>query len=155
MSQRDQIRMTEQEIAAYLEQGRTLAVATINPDGTPHLVAMWYALVDGNVAFWTYAKSQKAVNLRRDPRLTLMMESGATYDQLRGLQISGRATLVEDPEQVLALGEAIYRRNSSVDGTLTPQQMQTIARQALKRIGVIVEPISIASWDHSKLGGAW
>ncbi|HZC07400.1 MAG TPA: TIGR03618 family F420-dependent PPOX class oxidoreductase [Ktedonobacterales bacterium] len=154
MSQRDQIRMSEREVADYLAQGRSLAVATINPDGAPHLVAMWYALVDGKIAFWTYAKSQKAVNLRRDPRLTCMMESGANYAELRGVQISGRATLVEDPAQVRALGEAIYRRNSSVAGALTPQQTQTIDKQAPKRIGVIVEPISIASWDHSKLGGA-
>lgn len=152
MSQRDQIRMTEQEVERFLEQGRTLSVATINPDGAPHLAAMWYALTDGRISMWMYAKSQKALNLRRDPRITCMMESGATYGELRGVQIRGRATLVEDVVRVQALGEAIYRRNASADGALTPQQLQIIAAQAPKRIGVVVEPIAIASWDHSKLG---
>jgi PPOX class probable F420-dependent enzyme len=152
MSQRDQIRMTEQEVERFLEQGRTLSVATSNPDGAPHLVAMWYALIDGKISMWMYAKSQKALNLRRDPRITCMMESGATYGELRGVQMRGRATLVEDVVRVQALGEAIYRRNASPDGALTPQQLQIIAAQAPKRIGVVIEPLAIASWDHSKLG---
>ncbi len=128
MSQRDQIRMTEQEIAQFLAQGRTLSVATINPDGAPHLVAMWYALIDGKIAFWTYRKSQKAANLRRDPRLTCMLESGDAYEELRGVQIHGVARLIEDAEQVREVGEAIYRRNASADGQLTPAQRQTHRR---------------------------
>ncbi|MDE3231108.1 MAG: pyridoxamine 5'-phosphate oxidase family protein [Chloroflexota bacterium] len=151
-SSRDQIRMTDREIAEFLAQGRTLAVATNTLDGAPHLVAMWYALIDGKITFWTYRKSQKAVNLRRDPRLTCMLESGATYGDLRGIQLQGRATLVEDTETVRAIGEAIYRRNASADGELTPAQLQIIAAQAPKRIAVIVEPASVASWDHAKLG---
>ena len=153
MSQRDQIRMTEQEVARFLEQGRTLSVATINPDGAPHLVAMWYALIDGKICMWMYAKSQKALNLRRDPRITCMMEAGATYGELRGVQMRGQATLVEEVARVQAIGEAIYRRSVSADGALTPLQLQIIAAQAPKRIGVVVEPIAIASWDHRKLGG--
>lgn len=153
MSRRDQIRMTDLEIAAFLAQGRTLAVATNMPDGPPHVVAMWYTLIDGKIVFWTYRKSQKAVNLRRDPRLTCMLESGATYGELRGVQIRGIATLVEDPARVREVGEAIYRRNASADGELTPAHRQIIAAQAPKRIVVIVEPTSIASWDHAKLGG--
>ncbi|MGH2503132.1 MAG: pyridoxamine 5'-phosphate oxidase family protein, partial [Ktedonobacterales bacterium] len=127
---------------------------SINPDGAPHLVAMWYALTDdGKIAMWMYAKSQKALNLRRDPRLTCMLESGAVYEELRGVQIRGAATLIEETARVQAIGEAIYRRNASPDGALTDAQLQTIAAQAPKRIGVIVEPTTIASWDHSKLGG--
>ncbi len=159
MKRREQIRMTEQEIAQFLAQGRSLAVATISPDGAPHLVAMWYALTgDGKLALWMYAKSQKALNLRRDPRITCMLESGAAYEELRGVQVRGRATLVEDVAAVQAIGEAIYRRNASsgtLDGALTAAQIQIIAAQAPKRIGVIVEPTAIASWDHSKLGGAY
>lgn len=154
MKRREQIQMTEQEIAQFLEQGRSLSVASINPDGAPHLVAMWYALTDdGKVAMWMYAKSQKALNLRRDPRLTCMLESGSAYEELRGVQIRGAATLIEETARVQAIGEAIYRRNASPDGALTDAQLQTIAAQAPKRIGVIVEPTTIASWDHSKLGG--
>jgi PPOX class probable F420-dependent enzyme len=154
MKRREQIHMTEQEIVRFLERGRSLSVASINPDGAPHLVAMWYALTDdGKVAMWMYAKSQKALNLRRDPRLTCMLESGSAYEELRGVQIRGAATLIEETARVQAIGEAIYRRNASPDGTLTDAQLQTIAAQAPKRIGVIVEPTTIASWDHSKLGG--
>jgi PPOX class probable F420-dependent enzyme len=155
MSRRDQIRMTEQEIAQFLVQGRTLAVATTGSDGAPHLVAMWYTLIDGKIAFWTYAKSQKAVNLRRDPRLTCMLESGDAYAELRGVQIHGVATLIEDAERVRAVGEAIFHRNASADGKLTPAQRQIIAAQAPKRIVVIVEPTSVVSWDHAKLGGVY
>lgn len=159
MKRREQIRMTEQEIALFLAQGRSLSVATISPDGAPHLVAMWYALTDeGKIALWMYARSQKALNLRRDPRITCMLESGATYEELRGVQIRGQATLVEDAAAVQAIGEAIYRRNASPDnsgGALTAAQLALIAAQASKRIGVIVEPTTIASWDHSKLGGTY
>ena len=87
-----------------------------------------------------------------------MLESGATYEELRGVQMRGQARLVEDAAAVQAIGEAIYRRNASSDhpgGALTTAQLQTIAAQAPKRIGVIVEPTTIASWDHSKLGGAY
>ncbi len=153
MSQRAQIQMTEEELADFIAAGKTLAVATINPDGAPHLVAMWYALHEGRIAFWTYGKSQKALNLRRDPRLTCLLESGMSYGELRGAQIHGEARLIEEVERVQAIGEAIYRRNASADGHLTPMQLQIIAAQAPKRIAVIVEPVSVASWDHAKLGG--
>ena len=154
MSRRDHIRMTDSEIAQYLDQGRTLNVATINPDGAPHLVAMWYTLLDGKLAFWTYAKSQKAVNLRRDPRLTCLLESGAVYSELRGVQIHGTATLITDTERVRAIGEALYRRNNDRElGELSEASRQSVAAQAPKRIVVVVEPTSIVSWDHAKLGG--
>src|SRR5579859_7162440 len=93
MNRRDQIRMNDEEIRAFLEEQRTLQVATIDHDGFPHLVAMWYVLIDNEIAFWTYAKSQKALNLRRDPRLTCLVETGTSYEQLRGVQIKGNAVL--------------------------------------------------------------
>lgn len=151
MSRRDQIRMTEQETASFLERGRSLAVATINPDGAPHLVAMWYAVIDGKIVFWTYTKSQKAANLRRDPRLTCLVETGDTYEELRGVQVHGRARLVTDVAAVQSVGESVYRRYAH--GDLTDEHRRTIAAQAPKRVAVIVEPTSIVSWDHAKLGG--
>ncbi|HEX8995135.1 MAG TPA: PPOX class F420-dependent oxidoreductase [Ktedonobacterales bacterium] len=151
MSRRDQIHMTEQEVASFIERGRSLAVATINPDGAPHMVAMWYTLVDGKIAFWTYAKSQKAVNLRRDPRLTCLLETGERYEELRGVQIHGVATLIADVEVVRTIGESVYRRYAA--GALTPENLRTIAAQAPKRVAVFVEPTSVVSWDHAKLGG--
>lgn len=144
------IQMSDEEARAFLEEQRTLQVATIGRDGFPHVVAMWYVLMGGKVVFWTYAKSQKAVNLRRDPRLTCLVESGERYAELRGVQIKGRAELVDDPAAVQRLGEAIYKRNS---GPLTDEDRRVIAKQAQKRIGVIVHPVAIVSWDHHKLGG--
>jgi len=155
MSRREQIRMSEAEIHAFLDEQRTMAVATIGRDGFPHVVAMWYTLVDGKPACWTYAKSQKALNLRRDPkpRVTCLVETGEAYGELRGVQIKGCATLIEDPADVLRLGEAIWERYSG--GPLDDAMRQMVAAQARKRVGVIVEPVEVVTWDHRKLGGAY
>ena len=104
---RELIKMTEAEVAAYLAEQRVLNVATIGPTGHPHVVAMWFALVDGKPAFWTFAKSQKVLNLRRDPRITALVESGETYAELRGVELVGTARLVEDFDEVLAIGRAV------------------------------------------------
>src|SRR5438270_2995517 len=100
MSRRDLIRMTNDEIHTFLEEERTLQVATIDHDGFPHLVAMWYVLINHEVVFWTYARSQKAVNLRRDPRLTCLVEAGVQNQELRGVQIKGRVVMSDDLETV-------------------------------------------------------
>src|SRR5437870_11710884 len=105
MSRRDQIRMTDEEIRAFLEEQRTLQAATIDHDGYPHLVAMWYVLVNNEIAFWTYARSQKVVNPHRDHRLTCMVEEGEHYNELRGVQRKGRAVTPDDYEARLRIGE--------------------------------------------------
>ena len=104
MSRRDQITMTDAEIAEFLAPPRNLQVATINRDGTPHLVTMYYAVIDGRIAFWTYRKSQKVLNLRRDPRITVLVEDGKAYGELRGVQMAGRAILSDDHEAVMDVG---------------------------------------------------
>lgn len=153
MSRRDQIRMTGDEVRAFLDAGRDLQVASINPDGTPHLVTMWYTVDDGRVAFWTYAKSQKIVNLRRDPRLTVLVATGERYEELRGVSIGGTAELVEDGLEVLRYGEAIYERYwGPIDDDLVREGVRTMGR---KRVVVVVDPEKVVSWDHSKLGGAY
>ena len=150
MSRRDMIRMNDEEIRAFLEEQRTLQVATIDHDGWPHLVAMWYAVVNDQVVFWTYAKSQKAVNLLRDPKLTCLVETGERYDELRGVQIKGRAILTNDQETIRRTAEVIYTRYVN---PLNDATRQMIAAQAPKRVLVFVEPIEVVSWDHRKLGG--
>jgi PPOX class probable F420-dependent enzyme len=149
MKRREQIQMSSDEVRAFLEEQRMLAVATLGPDGFPHVVAMWYAPVDGSVAFWTYAKSQKAVNLRRDPRLTCLVEAGDGYAELRGVQIKGMAELVEDADRVFQLGVTIHERYHGVP--LAPDLQRKVAAQAPKRLGVYVRPIKVVSWDHRKL----
>lgn len=153
MSRRDQIRMTSEEVDAFLAQARTLQIASLNADGTIHLVAMWFGLVDGRIAFWTYGKSQKVVNLRRNPSITVMAEDGELYDELRGVSIVGRATIVDDPEQVLRYGVQVYEKHW---GSVTDDLVRAgIAQQAAKRVVVVVEPDRVVSWDHRKLGGAY
>ncbi|HKV03456.1 MAG TPA: PPOX class F420-dependent oxidoreductase [Ktedonobacteraceae bacterium] len=152
MNRRDLIRMSDEEIRAFLEEQRILQVATIDHDGWPHLVAMWYRLINDEVVFWTYAKSQKAVNLRRDPRLTCLVETGERYDELRGVQIKGQAIISEDRETVQRIGEAIWERYT---GSLNDNTRQMVAAQAAKRVVVFVKPVEIVSWDHRKLGGGY
>jgi PPOX class probable F420-dependent enzyme len=159
MNRREQIRMSADEIRAFLAEQRIAAVATIGRDGFPHVVAMWYVPTEDALAFWTYAKSQKAVNLRRDPRLTCLVECGEMYDELRGVQIKGRGEIVTDPAEVRRWGELIWARYAtgaiSAAGELTDAMRQMIAAQATKRIVVVVRPVAVASWDHRKLGGAY
>src|ERR1700680_3686150 len=152
MNRRDLIRMNDEEIRAFLEEQRIVQIATINHDGWPHLIAMWYALINDQVVFWTYAKSQKAVNLRRDDRLTCLVETGLRYGELRGVQIKGRAIIKDDSETVQRIGEAIFERNT---GPLNDNTRLLVAAQAAKRVLVFVEPVEIVSWDHRKLGGGY
>ena len=152
MSRRDQIRMSDEEIRSFLQEQRTLQVATIDHDGWPHLIAMWYVLINDQIVFWTYAKSQKAVNLRRDDRLTCLVETGVRYDELRGVQIKGRAIIKDDRETVQRIGEAIFERNT---GPLNENTRLLVAAQAAKRVLVFVEPVEVVSWDHRKLGGGY
>ena len=150
---RNQITMTPEEIEAFLEAERTLQVASINSDGTPHLVAMWYARHRGEITFWTYAKSQKVVNVRRDPRLTVMVESGEKYEELKGVTIYGNARIVEDLEEVFAFGDVVYERYwGPIDSDLVREGVRAMGR---KRVLVVIEPSKIVSWDHSKLGGGY
>jgi PPOX class probable F420-dependent enzyme len=153
MSRRDQIKMTPPEVEAFLEAGRDLQVASINADGTPHLVTMWYVMHDGELAFWTYGKSQKIVNLRRDPRLSVLVATGERYEALKGVSITGRAELVEDPAEVLSWGERVYERYwGPLDNDLVREGVKA---QAAKRVVVVVKPDRVATWDHSKLGGGY
>jgi PPOX class probable F420-dependent enzyme len=153
VSRRDQIKMTDEERRDFLAAGRDLQVASINADGTPHLVTMWYVMDGDRPAFWTYRKSQKIVNLRRDPRLTVLVATGDRYDELKGVSITGTAELVEAPDEVIRYGEQVYERYW---GPITDDVVREGVRQmGAKRAVVIVKPERIASWDHSKLGGAY
>ncbi len=153
-NQRSRIAMTDDEVTAYLDTQRILNVATIGPSGHPHVVAMWYAVMDGQVAFWTFAKSQKVLNLRRDPKLSALVESGETYNELRGVELVGTGRLVEDYEQTLAIGKAVGVRYNG-EGVLSEAALPFLEAQARKRIGVLVDVERVVSWDHTKLGGAY
>jgi len=148
MKQRDLVAMTPAEVTAMLAAARKMQLATINPDGTPHLVTIFSALIDGRIAFWTYRKAQKARNLARDPRLSCLVEAGEDYFELRGVQVTGTVQRVEDPAGVRDIGRRIATGMGDVpDGSLEDY----VAHSARKRVGYLVEPTRVISWDHRKL----
>ncbi|AKL72712.1 MAG: TIGR03618 family F420-dependent PPOX class oxidoreductase [Acidimicrobiia bacterium] len=153
MSRRDIIRMTEAEVESYLTTGRDLQVASINADGTPHLVTMWFALVDGDLCFWTYGRSQKIVNLQRDPRVTVLVADGDVYEKLRGVSVAGTATVIEDRDEVNAIGEAVFEKYWM---PITDEAVREgVHSMGAKRLGVRITLDKVVSWDHSKLEGAY
>jgi PPOX class probable F420-dependent enzyme len=147
---RDAVRMDDREVTDFLESHMKVQVATIGRDGTPHLSTLFYVLDEGRIAFWTYASSQKAVNLRRDPRVSCLVEDGEDYLELRGVTVSGKARLLEEYDDVHALGTRVAGRMAG-GADLGELGRDLVDRQAHKRVGVVVEPDKVASWDHRKL----
>ncbi|MEV0167136.1 pyridoxamine 5'-phosphate oxidase family protein [Nonomuraea fuscirosea] len=149
MNQRARIAMSDDDVTAFLESSRKLQLATINADGTPHLVTMFYGLADGDIAFWTYAKAQKARNLSRDPRVSCLVETGDDYDQLRGVLVYGTARRVDDRDRVMDIGMTIARRMTPgvPDDLLRPY----VEKTGLKRVAYVVERTKVVSWDHRRL----
>jgi hypothetical protein len=163
-NQRDRVQMTAAEVADMLAVNRKVQLATINPDGYPHLVTMYYTLVDGKIAFWTYRTSQKALNLARDPRISCLVETGTAYFDLRGVQIQGTVNAITDPDAVYQLGLAIGTvMGNALAGASAPATAAAgsaaagaavndyVVNAARKRYGYIVEPHRVISWDHAKL----
>ena len=148
-NQRNQIVMTDAEIAEFVARSRTGTMATIGPDGQPHLVAMWYGVLDGEIWVETKAKSQKAVNLRRDPRVSFLIEDGMTYDSLRGVSFEGVAEIVEDPDTIFKVGVSVWER---YNGPYTDDLKPAVDMMLNKRIGIRLRPSRTRSWDHRKLG---
>lgn len=148
-NQRAQIQMADDEVQAYLARQRTCTLATIGADGRPHLVAMWYSLIDGELWFETKARSQKAVNLRRDPRITCMVEEGETYDTLRGVSLEGTGVIVEEPEALWEVGVSVWER---YNGPYTDEVKPLVEFMLTKRIAVRIDVDRVRSWDHRKLG---
>ena len=142
--------MTDDEIADFIATQKSLQVATLMADGSPHLSTLWFDIVDGDIVFETYTSSQKVVNLRRDPRITVLVEDGDTYDQLRGVSIRGVAELHTDPEVVHRLACGVMARNNP---DVPPEMLEQAAQaMAAKRTAVVVKATHTVSWDHRKLG---
>jgi PPOX class probable F420-dependent enzyme len=146
---RDKIRMNAAEIAALFAECKSLQVATLGPNGEPHLTTLWYTVHNGDVLFETYGKSQKVVNLRRDPRIAVLCEAGKEYSELRGVSIQGRAELVEEGDRLQTLMRVLVAHHNP---TLSGEQLDAAtARMAEKRIVVVVHAEKTISWDHRKL----
>jgi PPOX class probable F420-dependent enzyme len=149
VNQRDQIVMSDEEVSRFLHEQRVATFATVGADGQPHLVAMWYAVLDDTVWFETKAKSQKAVNIRRDGRVTVMVETGHTYDALRGVALEGRATIVDDPDALWAVGVNVWER---YNGPYSEEVRPMVEFMLAKRVAVRIDVERTRSWDHRKLG---
>ncbi|GGU40098.1 pyridoxamine 5'-phosphate oxidase family protein [Nocardioides albus] len=148
---RQSVQLTDAEIEDFLGSQMKVQVATVGADGAPHLTTLFYVLDEGRIAFWTYGSSQKVRNLRRDPRVTCLVEDGEDYFELRGVSITGRARLVEDYEEIKALGSQVMARMAG-GADLGELGEDLVSKQAYKRVGIVIEPDKIASWDHRKLG---
>jgi PPOX class probable F420-dependent enzyme len=155
-SRRDQIEMTDDELRDFLAEQRVVTLATIGPNGRPHLMPLWYALAGDELRGWTYAKSQKAKNLERDPRATLQVEDGVQYEELRGVMFEADVDIERDPAEVATYGVELFKRIVPTEGGRLPDElMQMIEKQAQKRIGLRFVPTRTVSWDHRKLGGTY
>jgi PPOX class probable F420-dependent enzyme len=149
VNQRALIRMTPAEVDAFLAECRTMTMCSLGPDGSIHAIAMWYGFLDGCVTVETKAKSQKVQNLRRDPRLTLLFEAGELYEELRGVELVGRAEIIDDPEQLWTLGLSVYERHN---GPFTEEARPFLEAMLHKRVAVKMHAERTVSWDHRKLG---
>jgi general stress protein 26 len=153
MSRRDQIRMTDAELQAFLVEQRTLICATNGVRGWPHLMPLWFVVRGADLWAWTYAKSQKVRNLERDPRATLQIEAGESYDQLRGVMFEATTELHRDVDEVAALGTEILARYAG--GEARVEVNEAILAQARKRVGLRFILGAASTWDHRKLGGSY
>ncbi|MFC7501649.1 pyridoxamine 5'-phosphate oxidase family protein [Nocardioides sp. CPCC 206347] len=150
---RDKVKLTDEEVAALLGENLKVQVAANGHEGFPHLTTLFYVVREGKIAFWTYGRSQKIVNLERDPRVTALVEDGVDYFELRGVSIEGRAEIVRDYDTIFEIGAAVATRMVGAESfeALGDFGRETVEKQATKRVGVIIHPEKVASWDHRKM----
>lgn len=144
--------MADDEVAGFLEQERTVIVATNGQDGFPHLMPLWFVVRDGTIWAWTFAKSQKVRNLERDARATLQVEAGDDYAELRGVMLKADVTIHRDTSIVEALGvELLHRYRAGNAGEFSGETRAMVRAQAPKRVALQFMERSRATWDHRKL----
>jgi PPOX class probable F420-dependent enzyme len=155
VSRRDQIVLSDTELAELLESERVAIVSSLGPRGWPHSMPLWFVARDGEVWIWTYAKSQKVRNLERDPRATILIETGHEYGELRGAMIEAEAALHRDPETVLGFAEELTLRYADGLEAIKGDMRAGLEAQAPKRVAIQFKPQRTSSWDHRKLGGVY
>jgi PPOX class probable F420-dependent enzyme len=154
-SRRDQIKLTDRERDELLATERIVVVSSHGPRGWPHMMPLWYVLRDGEIWVWTYAKSQKVKNLERDPRATLLVETGVEYGELRGVMIEAEAELIRDTDQIVEFGKELTIRYSEGIDSVEGDAAAALVAQAPKRVAIHFRPKRVATWDHRKLGGVY
>ena len=154
-SRREQIKLTDEEQRELIECERIAVVASNGPRGWPHVMPLWFVPREGELWVWTYAKSQKVKNLERDPRATLLIETGTEYNELRGVQIEAEAELIRDVDRVVGFAKELTVRYSEGIESVEGDAAEGLRAQAPKRVSIHFHPKRIASWDHGKLGGVY
>jgi PPOX class probable F420-dependent enzyme len=154
-SRRDQIKLTDGEQRELIDSERIVVVSSLGPRGWPHVMPLWYVPRDGEVWIWTYAKSQKVRNLERDPRATLLIETGLAYTELRGVQIEAEAEIIRDLDRIVDYAKEMTVRYSEGIESVEGDAAAGLRAQAPKRVAIHFHPKRVASWDHSKLGGTY
>jgi PPOX class probable F420-dependent enzyme len=154
-SRRDQIKLSDSEQRDLIEHERIVVVSSLGPRGWPHVMPLWYVPRDGEIWIWTYAKSQKVKNLERDPRATLLIETGLEYTELRGVQIEAEAEIIRDLDRVVDYAKEMTVRYSEGIESVEGDAAAGLRAQAPKRVAIRFHPTRVASWDHSKLGGTY
>jgi len=155
VSRRDQIKLTPDEQRELLETERVVTVASYGPRGWPHVMPLWYVLRGDRIWIWTYAKSQKVKNLERDPRATLLVETGREYQELRGIQVEANAVLHRDVDTVFEFAKELTVRYAEGIESVEGDAAEALKAQAPKRVAIEFEPVRTATWDHRKLGGTY
>ena len=153
-SLRDQIKMSDAELARFLDEERVLTCATLGPNGRPHLMPLWYVRDGLTLLTWTYGASQKVKNLERDPRATVQVEAGRDrYGELRGAMLECDVTIEREPARIAEVGLRLMQRYAGADAG--PEARERVAKQGKKRVILRLTPTLIVSWDHRKLGGVY
>jgi PPOX class probable F420-dependent enzyme len=154
-SRRDQIKLSDEEARELIDSERIVVVSSLGPRGWPHVMPLWYVPRDGEIWIWTYAKSQKVKNLERDPRATLLIETGVEYQDLRGIQIEAEAELIRDIDEIVEYAKEMTVRYSEGIESVEGDAAAGLQAQAPKRVAIHFHPKRIATWDHGKLGGSY
>jgi PPOX class probable F420-dependent enzyme len=155
VSRRDQIQLSPDEQLELLDAERVVVISTNGPRGWPHSMPMWFTVREGEIWVWTYAKSQKVMNLDRDRRATLLVETGVDYQELRGIQVEAEAEIIRDVDRVLDFAKELTLRYADGIDELGDDAAAALQAQAPKRVAIRFEPVRTASWDHRKLGGGY
>jgi PPOX class probable F420-dependent enzyme len=155
VSRRDQIKLSDEELRELLGEERIAVVSSLGPRGWPHSMPLWFVPRDGTVWIWTYAKSQKVRNLERDPRATVLVEAGRSYEELRGVMVESEAVIHRDFETVLGFAEELTVRYAEGISAVEGDAKAALEAQAPKRVAIRFRPVRTATWDHRKLGGTY
>lgn len=152
-NRRELIAMSDDEVWDFIATQKNIQVCTLNRDGSPHLTVMWFALQGRSIILETFTRSQKIVNLKRDPRMAVLLEDGAEYNELRGVSINCEAELIEDYDTVHAMHVDVVLRNQP--GVTAEQAREFTAAMSKKKTVIVVRPQRVMSWDHRKLAGVY